>query len=65
MQYKSLYICIKKWWYIHTHTRVHIYTHVEKNDMLPFAATWIDLEDYAKGETVKDKYCVLSHTCGI
>lgn len=40
MQSKSLYICIKKRWCKHTHT----YTHVEKNDMLPFAATWIDVE---------------------
>ena len=36
----------------------------KKNDILPFAATWMDLEGIMLSEisqTEKDKYCMISH----
>ena len=37
-------------------------------EILPFATTWMDLEGIMLSEisqTEKDKYCVMSHICGI
>lgn len=41
------------------------YSTIKRNAILPFAATWVDLEDIMpKGtsQTEKDKYCMLSLT---
>ena len=35
---------IKKMWYTHTHT-VEYYSAIKKNEAMPFAATWMDLEN--------------------
>ena len=51
----------------------HIYTMeyysvVKKNEIMPFAATWMDLEIIILSEvsqTEKDKYQMISLTCGI
>ena len=68
--------------YIHTHTHTHthtIYTHtyihtmkyfsdIKKNEILPFVATWMDLENIILGEvcqTEKDKYPMVPLICGI
>ena len=40
------------------------YSAVKKNEILPFATTWMDLEGIMLSEisqTEKDKYCMLSH----
>ena len=40
----------------------------KKNAVLPFAATWMDLEIITLseiGQTEKDKYHIISLTCGI
>ena len=40
----------------------------EKNKIMPFAATWMDLEDIMLSEisqTEKDKYCTILLICGI
>ena len=39
-----------------------------KNRTMPFAATWMGLETVTlseEGQTEKDKYCMISLTCGI
>ena len=44
------------------------YSAIKKNEIMPFAATWMDLEIIILSEvsqTEKDKYHVTSHTCGI
>ena len=52
----------------HTHTQTHTYIGIKKNEILPFAATWMDLEGIMLSEisqTEKDKYCMISLICGI
>ena len=52
---------------------VHIYTMeyysaIKKNEIMPFAATWIDLEIIIVNEVSqkeKDKYHMISLICGI
>ena len=55
---------IKKMWYIYT---MEYYSAINKNEILPFAATWLDLENIILSElsqTEKDKYYI-SLICGI
>ena len=56
-------VCI----HTHTHTREY-YSAIKKNEILPFAATWIELQGIMLSEisqTEKDKHCMISLTCGI
>ena len=42
------------------------YSAIKKNEIMPFAATWIDPEIITLSEiTQKDKYHMISLTCGI
>ena len=66
-------ICI----HAHTHTQTHTHTHThkmeyysatKKNDIMPSAATWTDLEIIILSEvsqTDKHKYHMISLICGI
>ena len=57
--------------YTHTHTHTHTHTGilyfkkcciVQTNEIMPFAATWMDLEIIILSEvseTEKDKYCMM------
>ena len=41
---------------------------IKKNEILPFATAWMELEDIMLSEisqTEKDKYCMISLICGI
>jgi len=52
-------------WYLYT---VGYYSAIKKNEILPFAATWMDLESVVLSEvshTEKEKYCMTSLICGI
>ena len=52
--------CIRKMWYIYT---MEYYSAIKKNEMVPFAATWMDLEIIILSEvsqTEKDKYHTVS-----
>ena len=52
---------IKKMWYIYT---MEYYSAIKKNKIMPFAATWRDLEGIMLSEisqTEKDKYCVVTY----
>ena len=62
--------------YIYTHTYIQFhyvyiteyYPAIKKNEILPFAATWMDLEIIKLSEvsqTEKDKYYMISLTCRI
>ena len=56
---------IKKMWYIYT---VEYYSAIKKNKIMPFAATWMDLEIVILSElcqTEKDKYHMILLICGI
>ena len=55
----------KKMWYIYT---VECYSAIKKNEMIPFAATWMDLEIIILSKVSqmeKDKYHMISFICGI
>ena len=44
------------------------YSAIKKNEILLFAATWMDLEGIMLNEisqTEKDKYCIISLICGL
>ena len=56
---------IKKMGYIYT---MEYYSAIKKNEIMPFAATWMDLEMIILSEvsqTEKDKYHMISLICGI
>ena len=53
---------IKKMWYIYT---VEYYSAIQKNEMMLFAATWMDLEIIIVSQKEKDKYHMISLTYGI
>ena len=40
-------------------------SHKKKNEILPFATTWMDLENTRLNEIEKDKYHMISLICGI
>ena len=58
-------------WYMCIHTQTHTVEHysaMKKNDILPFAAMWMDLEIIILSEvsqTKKDKYYMISLVCGV
>ena len=52
-------------WYTYT---MEYYSAIKKNEIIPFAATWMDLEIIILSEvsqTEKDKYHMISLICGI
>ena len=56
---------MRKMWYIYT---MEYYSAIKKNEIIPFATTWMDIEIVILSEvsqTEKEKYCMTSHTCGI
>jgi len=56
---------IKKMWYTYT---VEYYSAIKKNKIMPFAATWMELETPILSELSqkeKDKYHMISLICGI
>ena len=51
---------------VHIHSGI-LFSH-KRNEIMPFAAKWMDLEMIILSEvsqTDKDKYCIISHICGI
>ena len=56
---------IKKMWYIYT---MEYYSAIKKNEIMPFAETWMGLEIVILSEvsrTEKDKYHMISLICRI
>ena len=61
-----------KMWCVYTHTHTHIQWNItqsqKKNEIMPFAATWMDLEIIILNEVSqkeKDKYYMISLIYGI
>ena len=64
-KYPSTEECIKKMQYIHT---MGFYSAIKKNGIMPFAATWIQLEIFILGEESqkeKNKCHMVLLICGI
>ena len=56
---------IKKMWYIYT---MEYYSAIRRNQILPFATTWMELEGIMPSEisqAEKDKYQMISVICGV
>ena len=56
---------IEKMWHIYT---MEYYSAIKRNEIVPFAETWMDLETVIQSEVSqkeKTKCHVLTHTCGI
>ena len=63
-----VYIYIYIYIYTHTHTQWNITQPLKKNEIMPFAAIWMDLEMIILSEvsqTEKDKNYMISLICGI
>ena len=64
-------MCVCVCLHTHTHTHTHTleyYSVIKKNEIMPFAAAWMDLEIIILSEvsqTEKDKYHMISLICGI
>ena len=47
---------------------VHVYNGIlpsrKKNEIMPFAATWMDLKSVILSQTEREKYCMESLICG-
>ena len=51
-----------------THTQMEYYSTIKRNETLPFATAWMDLEGIMLSEisqTEKDTYCRISLICGL
>ena len=56
---------IRKMWHLYT---IEFYSAIKKNDIMPFAATWMEPENHIlseKSQKDKDKYHMLSLITGI
>ena len=56
---------IKKMWYIYT---MDYYSTIKRNEIGSFVEMWMDLESVIQSEVSqkeKNKYCILTHICGI
>ena len=64
-KYPSIDEWIKKIWYVYT---MEYYSAIKMNEIMSFAATWMDLEMIILSEvsqTAKDKYYMILLICGI
>ena len=53
---------------VHMYYTVEYYSAIKQNEIMPFQATWMDLEINILSEVSqkeKDKYYMISLTCGI
>ena len=58
---------IKKMWYIYIHTHTHTMENksaIRNNEIMPFAATWMNLEMIILSKSEKEKYHMISFICG-
>ena len=61
--YIHTFIYVYAYTHVYTHTHNEHYSAIKKNEILPFTATWIDLEGTVLSEiswTEKDKYWMKS-----